>query len=144
MNTPLNRTSPRRALVAALLLTAATGCSRSTGTVSGQVTFRGDPVPAGTVAFVDADGQTVSGSIQNGAYSVGKVPTGPCTILVVAAPPPRGMWNPEKNEIVGGSADRDQPRQAMALPARYNDPRESDLHHEVTSGDQTYDIRLNP
>jgi hypothetical protein len=145
MNTLLNRNNPRGALLAALLLTTAAGCSGSTGSVSGQVTFQGQPVPAGTIAFVhDEDGKTVSGSIQNGSYSVDKVPTGPCTILVVSAPPPKGMWNPQKNEMVGGSAAANQARYALPLPARYNDPKQSDLHYEVAGGSQTYDIPLKP
>ncbi len=97
---------------------------------------------AGTITFVHADGTTLSGSIHEGSYTVGKIPTGPCTILVGSLPPPRAMWNPEKNKKVGGEGASEQ--KAMHLPSRYSDPKQSDLHYEVTAGTQTYNIELKP
>jgi hypothetical protein len=131
------------AFVAVLLAVA--GCSRSTGTVSGKVTFQDQPLPAGSVSFVHADGTTVSGSIQEGNYSIDKVPTGPCTILVVSLPLPRSMWNPQQKQGVGGDVgSSDKLRKGIAIPARYGDPKQSDLHYEVTSGRQNYPIDLKP
>lgn len=129
----------------AAVLLAAAGCSRPTGTVSGKVTFEDQPLPAGSVSFVHEDGTTVSGSIQQGNYSIDKVPTGPCTVVVVSLPPPRSMWNPQQKQMVGGDAGSSgKLRKGIAIPSRYGDPKQSDLHYEVTSGRQNYPIDLKP
>lgn len=131
-------------LVAALLATTLPGCSQSTGTVSGKVTFQGQPVAAGSVTFIHADGPTRSGSIREGSYSVAKVPAGACTILVVSLPLPRSKWNPETKERMG--ADRASPRfrTPTRLPSCYSDPKESNIHYEVRARRQSYNIELKP
>ncbi len=129
---------------AALLATTLPGCLQSTGTVSGKVTFQGQPVAAGSVTFIHADGPTRSGSIQEGSYSVARIPPGACTILVVSLPSPRSMWNLEKQERVGGDRDSSRFRTPTPLPSRYSDPKESDIHYEVKVGRQTYHIELKP
>src|SRR5262249_27925064 len=121
--------------VAALLPMTVAGCSRPTGTVSGQVTFQKQPVPAGIVTILHANGTMMRGSIQEGSYSIAKVPAGPCTVLVASFPLSRSM---------GGGAPSDKPGKALPIPPRYSDPKQSDLHHEVTVGSQTYDIDLKP
>jgi hypothetical protein len=63
-----------RSIVAlALLLTAILGCSRKhgmeTAPVSGKVTYKGKPVPNGTVMFVPAEGPAATGEIgPDGSY----------------------------------------------------------------------------
>jgi hypothetical protein len=69
-------TLPRRMLVIALLATTLPRCSRSSGTVSGKVTFQRHPVAAGSVTFIHADGPMRSGSIYEGSSWVAKIPTG--------------------------------------------------------------------
>jgi hypothetical protein len=135
---------PRGTLVAVLVATTLPGCLRTTGTVSGKVTFQGQPVPAGSVTFVHADGATISGSIHEGSYSIARVPIGACTILVVSLPSPRSVWNPQKKERVGGEGASAKSRNPRPLPPRYSDAKESDLHYEVTTGHQTYNIDLKP
>lgn len=141
---PMKRTMPRWTLVALLLATTLPGCFRTTGTVSGKVTFQGQPVPAGSVTFVHADGATISGSIHEGGYSIAKLPTGSCTILVVSLPSPKSIWNPQKKERVGGEDASAKSRNPIPLPSRYSDAKESDLHYEVKIGSQTYNIELKP
>lgn len=140
----MKRTLPRWMLAAALLTMALSGCSSSTGTVSGKVAFQGKPVPAGTVTFIHADGPTRSGSIHEGSYSVAQIPPGPCLILIVSLPPPRSMWSPEKRERAAGNSVSSKFQAPMPLPARYGDPQKSDLRYEVTTGRQTHDIELKP
>src|SRR5262249_3300084 len=127
----------RWVFVAAVLSVAVAGCSRPTATVSGQVAFQNQPVPAGSVTFIHANGTTVSGSIQEGGYSIAKVHTGPCTILVVSLPPPQPIWNPKTNEKVGAGAVSGKPQKALPIPPRYGDSKQSDLHYDVTTGSQT-------
>lgn len=67
-------------LVSVLAMTA--GCS-SGGTVSGQVTYKGELVRGGTVVFYGANNWTGNAVIQeDGTYTVLKVPKGPVTITV--------------------------------------------------------------
>lgn len=140
----MKRIIPRWMLVAALLATTLPSCSQSTGTVSGTVTFQGQPVSAGSVTFIHADGPTRSGSIHEGSYSVANIPTGACTILVVSLPSPRSIWNPETKERMGGDRASSRFRTATPLPSRYGDPKESDIHYEARAGHQTYNIELKP
>jgi hypothetical protein len=141
---PRESLSTRGIVVAVVLAATTAGCSRPTGTVSGTVIFQGQPVRAGSITFVPTDGATMSSSIHEGSYSIAKIPTGACTILVVSVPATRGMWNPVKKEKVAGDAASGQPRKPMRIPKRYNDPKQSDLHYEVVAVNQTYNIELKP
>jgi hypothetical protein len=140
----MKRTLSRWTLVAALLATTLTGCSQPIGTVSGKVAFQGQPVPAGSITFIHADGTTRSGSIHEGSYSVAKIPPGACTILVMSLPPPRSLWNPEKKVLVGGERASSKFGTPTPLPSRYSDPKDSDLHYEIKAGRQTFNIELKP
>jgi hypothetical protein len=76
-----------RATVAAAVLFAAAGCGEGGGTVSGEVTYDGQPVKNGYVSFTPADGKgaAVGGPITDGRYSVEKVPPGKKVVKVEAA-----------------------------------------------------------
>lgn len=54
-----------------VLLLLAAGCGRS-ASIEGKVTFDGQPVENGTIAFEPADGQgaTIGGGIEGGRYAV--------------------------------------------------------------------------
>jgi hypothetical protein len=72
------------ALASSLLLTALAGCGPSTGTVSGQVTYKGQPVPGAIVMFRPADPATnaVTAVLDaDGRYSV-VLPVGEVTVSV--------------------------------------------------------------
>lgn len=65
--------SPGRVAALTVVALALAGCSGlKTFPVSGTVTFNGQPVPQGTINFLDPDGLVapVSGSIVNGEYRV--------------------------------------------------------------------------
>jgi hypothetical protein len=76
-----------RAAAAAAALFAAAGCGGGTGSVSGEVTYDGQPVKTGYVSFTPADGKgtAAAGPITDGRYSVEKVPPGPKVVKVEAA-----------------------------------------------------------
>ena len=72
------------ALGAALVLTALAGCGPSTGTVTGQVTYKGQPVPGAIVMFRPADPakNSVTAVLDaEGRYSV-VLPVGEVTVSV--------------------------------------------------------------
>jgi hypothetical protein len=82
--------NPVRAL-AAVIVTAAVlgllpGCGSSTATVSGEVTYDGQPVGDGYVTFTPADGKgkDAGGPITGGHYEVTGLPPGPKIVKVIA------------------------------------------------------------
>jgi hypothetical protein len=75
---------------AAVALAAAagllSGCGASTATVSGEVTYDGQPVGDGYISFTPSDGKgnDAGGPIANGRYTVGGLPPGPKVVKVIA------------------------------------------------------------
>jgi hypothetical protein len=130
-------------------LVALLGCGGPpSGTVKGRVTFKGEPVVLGTIAFHGADGRVASGSISGGAYRVEKVPVGPATLTVQAHPPaaplvpPPGESGPSESATQFAAAVAR--RTFVALPARFADKNTSGLTYAVQNGGQTYDVTLIP
>ena len=77
--------------LAAVVVTAAVlgllpGCGSSTATVSGEVTYDGQPVGDGYVTFTPADGKgkDTGGPITGGHYEVAGLPPGPKVVKVIA------------------------------------------------------------
>ena len=62
------------------------GCGASTATVSGEVTYDGQPVGDGYITFTPADGKgnDAGGPISGGRYTVTGLPPGPKVVQVVA------------------------------------------------------------
>src|SRR5690242_14387691 len=68
---------------ALLLAVAAAGCGANVGRVSGKVTFKGSPLPSGTVQFFCADGSIAHSLLMSdGSYLIPKVPCGDVRITV--------------------------------------------------------------
>jgi hypothetical protein len=107
------------------------------GTVTGEVTFDGQPVKAGHVLFtpVDGNGQTGGGTIQDGKLVARNVPTGKMKVEL------------HGNKVVGKRKAYDTPESpweddiAELLPPKYN--FKSDLTLEVKRGTQDvkYDLK---
>jgi hypothetical protein len=66
------------------LLLLASGCGKSTGNVSGKVSYKGAPVKAGNVALINAAGKSVASTEINedGTYSIQKVEAGDYKVCV--------------------------------------------------------------
>jgi hypothetical protein len=139
------KTRSRTLSSALCVLFVAAGCSRSTGTVSGKVTFKGEPLSVGMVTFVPQEGPTQTCSIEpDGRYTLRKVPVGLCNISVVDGQLSRGLWNlQEKKRVDDNPASKTSPR-GLRIPPRYSDPSQSGLTYVVQVGDNSYDIDLNP
>jgi hypothetical protein len=103
------------------------------GTVVGKVTFKGQPVPAGKVTILSADGAVCTGDIRpDGRYAVYRVPPGAVRIAVATYPPP------PPGPVPVPSA------KYVPLPARYRDFATSALARVVTPGGQRQDLDLQP
>src|SRR5436305_6529586 len=73
---------PGRFLLDALLVLlalAGAGCSAGTGTVSGTVRCKGEPLPFGRISFhcQTGDKRVLAGTIRDGVYTVYDIPVGP-------------------------------------------------------------------
>jgi hypothetical protein len=151
------------------------GCTRSAeqqGEVSGQVTYKGKPLPGGRVTFFGTKGFTGHGIISpQGEYSL-KAPLGEVQIAVdnsILKTNPewekfkgKGMGEGKSPRLkrppsISGGAEDSQTKSAEAqelqtkhgvtgiyvpIPARYVDPATSGLKFTVESGSQTHNIEL--
>jgi len=135
-----------------LLSSTCAGCS-SKGIVSGKVTYRGKPLPAGTVIFVTQAGGGFSANIRDGEYRVERLPEGPAKIavstpantahlkgLIAKMQPPPEMRKKARPDQPAEEPPADVP--TVQIPARFQDPEKSGLTYTVKSGSQKYDIDL--
>jgi hypothetical protein len=90
--------------------------------VSGKVTYKGKPLPAGTITFAGADAKAVSAPLaEDGTYAATKIEPGTYKIAI----------------------DTRKAANAVAIPEKYSDPDKSSLTYQVQKGSQTHDIDLN-
>jgi hypothetical protein len=136
-----------------LLVVGATGCGTSVGSVSGKVTFKGEPVGGGIVTFHLPGKPAKTAPIgPDGSYSIDDVPIGELKIAVdtstakPAEPPPEGTvpqnMPPEarKSAVYGGK--RPEGGKYVEIPANYSDTNTSGLTYTVKTGSQTHKIEL--
>ncbi|HKB41551.1 MAG TPA: carboxypeptidase-like regulatory domain-containing protein [Gemmataceae bacterium] len=97
-------------LLGALLAVTAVGCGFGKGDISGKVTYKGEPLKGGTVAFVASEGPSFSGEInEDGTYTVFHVRSGTYKVCVdteVLKPHPQGAggasgYGPQKGAPAG-------------------------------------------
>jgi hemoglobin len=122
---------------------------RGEASVSGKVTFKGKPLPAGNVGFHPKDGKggTVIGPIhKDGTYSVSRLLVGEYVVTVEtesvkkrAVPkPPQGAEPAKGGEPAKGA----EPANYVAIPNKYADAKTSGLTYKAVKGEQTFDIDL--
>ncbi len=126
-----------------MALLAAGGCDgKKTGNLSGKVTFQDKPLPGGylNIYSIGADGkisaQKSAAIGENGDYSVRGVPIGEAKITVQAPP---GELEPNMSEK-GGMPKRGKP--PIEVPPGYTTLETTQLKHNVTLGDQKYDVSM--
>lgn len=135
MTSPLLRSI---ALAATLCLVAGCGGGSGTVPVRGTVTFKGKPVPSGTVTFIPDSGQHATGEIgPDGSYTLttykagdGAVP-GSYKVVVVA---------------VQDTSDRLPEERASLpppiIPTKYTSVATTDLTAQVKDGENTINFDL--
>lgn len=136
----------------ALGLLSAVGCEPRTATVSGAVTYRGQPVGGGSVVFYCSDKQIVRGLIgADGRYSIPNVPVGSASAVVTVqshTKVPEGFRLKQQLPAANGGPVPPAPdgpeAPRAALPPRYALPEESGLAVRVDRAQVTYDIELKP
>jgi len=135
---------------AGLLAAAAiflSGCgSAPTGTVSGAVSYEGQPVNNGWVTFTPADGKGKDGGapVADGRYTVTGLPPGPKVVKVIAV---------KKVNFASTSAEMQQKAAEARKAGNYDglvDPADTipdnaegnNVTVEVKAGEQTRDLHL--
>jgi len=125
----------RAAALAATFLVTTWGCSSATERpetvpVQGKVTYKGEPVPKGTVTFLSDGGQVATGEIQpDGSYKLstfeegdGAIP-GPAKVGILA--------NTLHPHMMPGSSPGYKPPKDL-VPKKYSKPESSGLEATVT------------
>jgi hypothetical protein len=80
------RTLLARLVPLALILSLTPGCGNSLASVSGEVTYNGEPVGKGYITFLPADGKgpPTAGPIADGHFAVDNLPPGPKIVKIEA------------------------------------------------------------
>jgi hypothetical protein len=127
------------------------GCGGSSqSTVTGKVSYKGQPLKGGTVTIIPQSGGIASTTIgEDGSYKIDKVPTGPAKVTVDT----KSLRPASKNQSFGpyAKAPKDittpgnqqgDPSRYVQIPDQYADPDSSDLTLTVKKGAQQFDIDL--
>jgi hypothetical protein len=145
------------------LVLLAVGCG-SKGTITGTVSYKGTPIPQGTILFTPASGgAAVSVPINDGKYTAEKVSAGPAKVAVVSlysaggpadamtqvmqggkgmGPPPDAKIPEEARKLFSGGGGGSS-KKGLQIPDKYGNPDESGLTYTVTGGSQTKDFNLD-
>jgi hypothetical protein len=122
-----------------LLVFVVGGCSRS-ATITGTVTYRGQPLKRGEINFIGADGKSRSGLIRSdGTYKVVDAPRGPVKVTVVSL---TGADEEGKLSALGLGANSGPVDVHYAIPVKYTNPDESGLTYRLSRGGQKINIDL--
>jgi hypothetical protein len=152
----------RLGLCTALSLGLLAGCfnSRSPqaeGRISGQVKYKGTPVPGGSILF-HTDGKGVYGSpIQaDGTYEVRDLPTGTLVVTVETESANPAKKAPEYGGDKGAkmyaermkaegrvAAEKSKVGEYRKIPEKYANPKRSPLTVEIVAGRQVKDFDLD-
>jgi len=133
------------------------GCGKKTATVKGKVTFKGQPLTAGNIAFVGKD-RIGQGTIKtDGSYIVSDAPLGEVTITVTTPPPPRPTMGPmntpkrppgltpmPKEMVPPDYEESMRPVQIVPAPEQYSKAESSPLKYTVKPGVHEHNIDLTP
>ena len=134
-----------RATLLVLLVVALAGCSRPKGTVTGKVSYNGEAVPSGTVAFYGKDDEVSSAPIgPDGTYEATKVPLGEVKVTVTTPPQsdPNAAERLKKNPMIMERGITIKQEKVVSVPRKYNVPGTSGISLTVTQGSQPFDITL--
>jgi hypothetical protein len=126
------RTGSFSLAVASLVLVA--GCG-GPGTLTGKVTFKGQPMTAGLVTVYDSSSAAQSGQIHSdGTYLVGNITPGPVKIGVKTVKARGSIMHPEDVKDPYGPY--------VQIPRKYADPNSSGFKTDIKTGKQEYQIEV--
>jgi hypothetical protein len=147
------------------LFVLAGGCGKgSVGTLSGKVSYKGQPLTGGTVFFFPEKSKTGNFAApikEDGSYKITNLPLGLAKVSIetggAGGPPPevlksmgpmgsrmaaKAMEEKKKMMKDTGRPDVGASAASVSLPEKYADPEKSGISVNVTGGKQTFDISL--
>jgi hypothetical protein len=142
--------NPLRALLLALGAVAAagvlSGCGPSTGTVSGQVTFDGNPVESGHILFTPADGKgkDTGAPIAAGRYLATGLPPGPKIVKVIGVKKVSFASTSEEMRRRSAEARSDNNFDGLVDPADTipDNAEGNNVRIDIMAGENLYDFHL--
>lgn len=151
----MKRTSVFMFIAGAMVL--AGGCA-SKATITGTVTYKGEPIPSGSITFTPESGAPlVNAPIRDGKYTAEDVPMGNAKVSIMSmymSGRPSPMMDPGKREKMAPPKDAPpeaqkaferstQFKKGLKIPEKYVDPQQSGLTYTVQRGPQTKDFNLD-
>jgi hypothetical protein len=129
------------------------GCGRSSqATVTGKVTYKGQPLKGGSISLISDAGGVVKSTIEeDGSYKITKAPLGSAKVTVdtkgLRPVNQKAVKGPYANakappEVLPKSAKGGDASHYVAIPPRYADPEKSGLSVEVKKGKNEQNIDL--
>jgi hypothetical protein len=146
LRTLLKRKSLALLLPLAVVVFVATGCGGNTASVSGEVTFNGEPVGDGFITFLPADGKgpSAAGPIESGRFAVENLTPGTKVVKIEAVkkvPFARTSEEMAKraavNKFVGDGSGLIDPADVIPRNAEGNNTK-----LDVKPGNQTHDFHV--
>ena len=127
---------------AALLLVALLGCN-SKNSLTGAVTYDGQPIENGAITFTPADGKgpSAGGAISGGNYQIEDVPPGEKIVQVTAFGEVAVVRTTEELAQAAQSGGGQQPPPAKLVP---EDAVGNNARVQITAGQGRLDIQLTP
>jgi hypothetical protein len=113
--------------------------------VRGKLTFKGEAVPSGTVAFYGPGDQVANAALlPDGTFEATGVPLGEVKVAVTTPPPndPKAAERLKNNPMVKERGITVKQEKVVSVPRKYNLPGTSGISLTVTQGSQQFDITL--
>jgi hypothetical protein len=111
--------------------------------VSGKVTYKGQPVPTGSVTFLSEHNLIESSPIVNGDYSIARAPVGNVKVGISTPSISSAVESMQLKQKVEGKSREATGAKAVVVPESYRDPEKSGLSYSVSNeSSQTHDIPL--
>jgi hypothetical protein len=127
----------------ALFALTLSGCRHPTGRVTGKVSYKGEPVPAGTVAFFGPGDKVASAALQaDGYYQASGVPVGLVKVSVTTPLPGPTKEQAANNPMMRRRNFVPSDEKIVSIPPKYNLPGTSGLSLTVTESLHPFDIEL--
>lgn len=123
------------------------GCGQSgppRATVTGQVKYKGEPLPMGSITFVGENNVVASAPIQNGSYTMPNAPVGKVKIAITT-PTITPQDQKQFKQVIEGktTGGATPPPKMVPVPEKYTNPETSTLTYTVTTDPkQSHDIEL--
>jgi hypothetical protein len=149
----------RLGLLLLLVVTLMVGCgqkSNAPAQVSGKVTYKGQPVPGGDLAFHSQNGVAHTFLKPDGTFDLAELPTGTMKVTVdteflntsthrPAYPGSQGKGGStmDPSKMQGGAPAKVSSGEYMKIPQKYANPNTTDLTVTIQAGKNSHDFVLN-